>query len=710
MDNTEYQGYAPPSQYSPSQYSYGPAVRSRESGYSMDKSPPPGRRSADGPQVPYDPSSDPRSNTSRAVDPVAVLDHPFSFVNVDLPQPELQLKVKPHWSVFSSNTVANNLAKLLTMDATVELVSNTLGAAGATSVQDDSRWLEQFSQLPLLTSNGNNNYVYVPDDTVIRQDEKIVNWVHDRHGPTTGSVPYPWWTNHDSDIDSVYSSGETWMTLKSLELFERRFNASQVDLFNRNCGTTPSFLLPEENRRKLYYALFHPIMFDSSLEHHKPEEAGYVDDIMMSKAYTIFRIEGFLLEVSRLFTDGFGLSKCPILTSYLDDFYDILNDLLKVRISVQDIRKELRFDQVTRWSESDTIKARWATRWTGIGLTEENFELITSPRTRRDYICGVLDAMFGLWPAPGHCLLHLGWNHKNGKEEIHAFKSEQDHWISAQAAVPRCIHTGLYFWESLPPQFDVGNGTVDDIEKAASISLRALDALLIQNRLPYKFKKTNHLEEHLTLALNEERHTILIYPHWKVFLMLRHHKLLVDDSRTDYPQDKISRFQLLSRSKRSPSNRIRGIGGDVRYLAYELIHTYALLFYRGVSKKGQYYEKELSVIKGDYYDSSEKIGQSLGIDFSGSEEFRQLLNEFSGPDYSSPQSSDFPIFGKRLVALNRELCLWKPSTLCEFWRWRGWIEEESAYWSVMFAIVFGLFAIISCVLSSVQIYYAVHPS
>ena len=701
MDNTGYQGYA-----LPSQYSYGRAVASRNSNYPTDISPSPGGRSADRLQAPQGPASDTLSNTSRAVDPVAVLDHPFPFVNTDLPQPELELKVKTQWPIFSNNTVADSLNKLLTMDATVEVVSNTLGAAGSSSVQYDSQWLEQFSQLPLhLKSNGKNNYVYVPDDAIIRQDETIVNrWVQDRHGPTKASVPYPWWINHDSDIDAVYSSKETWMTLKSLEMFERRFSISQTD---PNC-TSAIFLLPREDRRRLYHDLFHPIMFDSSLEPHRAGGAGYVDDIMMSKAYTIFRIEGFLLEVSRLFINGFGLSKCPKLTSYLDDFHDILKDLLGVRIKVQDIRKELRLDQITWWSESDTFKARWAARWTDIGLTKENFELVTSPRTRRDYVCGVLDAIFGLWPAPGHCLLHLGRYH--GKEQVHLFRSEPDHWVSAQAAVPRCINTGLYFWESVPTQSDADKETMGDIEKAASISLRALDALLIQRRVPYKFKPTDQLENHLTLELDEKGHTILIYPFWKVFLMLRHHKVLVDDSQTDYPEDQISRFQLLSRSKRSPSNRIRGIGGDVRYVAYELIHTYALLFYRGVSNRGQYYYREAHLCLGrkDGFNSSEEIAErSVGIRFSGSEEFKQLLDIFSGPDYSSPQSSDFPIFGKRLAAINTELNLWKPSTFREMLQWRGWIEEESSFWNVIFAFAFGGFAVLSCALSIAQLYFAI---
>src|SRR5579862_6708222 len=53
MDNTGYQGYA-----LPSQYSYGRAVASPNSDYPMDISPSPGGRSADRLQAPQTPTAD----------------------------------------------------------------------------------------------------------------------------------------------------------------------------------------------------------------------------------------------------------------------------------------------------------------------------------------------------------------------------------------------------------------------------------------------------------------------------------------------------------------------------------------------------------------------------------------------------------------------------------------------------------------------------
>jgi hypothetical protein len=65
--------------------------------------------------------------------------------------------------------------------------------------------------------------------------------------------------------------------------------------------------------------------------------------------------------------------------------------------------------------------------------------------------------------------------------------------------------------------------------------------------------------------------------------MLRHHKVLVDDSNPAHADHTISPFQLLSHSSRSPEERKNGKGVDVRFIAYELLHTYVLLFYRNSS-------------------------------------------------------------------------------------------------------------------------------
>ena len=124
-----------------------------------------------------------------------------------------------------------------------------------------------------------------------------------------------------------------------------------------------------------------------------------------------------------------------------------------------------------------------------------------------------------------------------------------------------------------------------------------MDALLIERRLPYTFQATDCLDKHLTI-LTGEKEKILIFTDWRRFLMLRHHRILVQDSRRDYPEDEVSRFQLLSRSTRSSLDRINGQGGDVRYIAYELLLTYSLLFYRNVSGPGGEFYKDTQITFG----------------------------------------------------------------------------------------------------------------
>jgi len=209
------------------------------------------------------------------------------------------------------------------------------------------------------------------------------------------------------------------------------------------------------------------------------------------------------------------------------------------------------------------------------------YDVITSTRIRRDYICALLDTIFGLWPLHDSA---KGNDIKTpGQFDMHGVQT-QNHWVRAQEAIPRCINTGLYFWENLPPEPDSGNLeiTKDDIEQGASISLLDLDAFLIERRLPFKFKAINRLDMHLTITVDKE---ILIFPHWKRFLMLRHHKVLINDSNPEYPEDSIMLFQLHSRSNREGNECMKGIGGDVRYIAYEILQTYALLFFRDIARK-----------------------------------------------------------------------------------------------------------------------------
>ena len=87
-----------------------------------------------------------------------------------------------------------------------------------------------------------------------------------------------------------------------------------------------------------------------------------------------------------------------------------------------------------------------------------------------------------------------------------------------------------------------------------------------------------------------------------------------------------------------------------------------------------------------------------------------LMEDIWEGDYF-PESRDFRFFGKRLEVLNRELNVWKPSTIREMLNFRGWVEEETNYWTlVISAFSVLVFASATLVLTCVLVYYAVHPN
>lgn len=565
----------------------------------------------------------------------AILDPPVPTPNNLPPPSQLEVHIQPHWDTSFQNAIAQPYAQLSCFDTTVSVVTDNLALASPNLVTYDARWLEGLTQLPLELRS---KYLpVVPDDTLIRQNEYGVVGRKDINGPPEESKWYSWWTNSDPRVTFINDNPNYWLSINELGIMTSLFNATHDNLNSGRTGLM--FTLPLIDRENLYKKLFHPIIFEVG---HNKELEGYVEDIIFSKVYEIFAVENFLLETLNMFKD-FGVSQFPKPRLFLEDLYYLLDTLYReddadrdpARVKMSEIGEDLRLDQISWWikrNHHDTeFVRRWNARWSGIPVAQ--YTQLTIYPVIRGYVCALFDATFGLWPAPGHCFLHdddgkMEVNDKDpGIYDIQGLKKE-DQWVSAQAAIPRCINSGLYFWESLPPQPDVASvdETTENLEKVASVSLRDLDAFLIEKRLPFEFKSTKRLEEHLTIDVDQH---ILIFIYWKQFLMLRHHKVLVYDARPDYPADEISRFQLLSRSTRTPNDRMRGTGGDVRYIAYELLRTYALLFKRGVSDSGGYYRHEARVLGRrslfNWEKSSKEIADRLKLDFSGFDELVRIL-------------------------------------------------------------------------------------
>ena len=667
----------------------------------------------------YNPSS--RYQESR---PPAILD---PVVESPPPKPQTP-RTKVHIAL--SDPVLSR-PNFLTFDSTLSVITDNAGLVSLSEVRYDTRWLNKFTQLPLRPGQGYVRILESSPDVILEnnQDDYGRQWICDQRGPPVESVWHHWWRS-DPPLGPAKRLHDR-LTLREIQDMLNCHEQCHADLMTGK--TQLSFILPLSERETLYECIFAPVQVAIPIGRvGKGCLPQYIEDIIFSKLFTIFSIENFVLMTLKLFKE-FGADKFPHLEDFIKDIYHVLDKLLNDKFEMSNINDHVRMDQLLWWLEdkNSPFSRVWRARWQGI----RGYEVITSTRIQRDYICAIIDTLFGLWPAPGHCFLHdsaRGSDLKLPSQlDVHGVQTE-NHWARAQDAIPRCINTGLYFWENLPPEPDVGDLeiTKDDVENGASVSLVDLDAFLIERRLPFKFKVTNRLDMHLTITVDKE---ILIFPLWHRYLMLRHHKVLINDSSPDYPEDQITLFQLHSRSNRTAEERVRGIGGDVRFIAYELLQTYALLFFRDVSRghrqSGQCQRRGFRSKRGYYYRQAtvwgwpwlrqdpknpDEIIDRLALGFGNGkgrpDSFMTLMEDIWEGDYF-PQSGDFRFFGKRLEALNRELSVWKPSTLLEMLSYRGWVEEESNYWSLFLtAISVFVFALVSLVLNGVQLHYAIYPN
>ena len=670
--------------------------------------------------------------------PNPVLDVPLIPSNVTTPiAPQTGVPDGPLQTIDPSFKIApgalDKYANFIKLGSHTTIATNNLALINPKPVEWDGRWFKYVTSVPLKYGN-----VYLLDDAIPTlenvPDARKYDRADDRNGPPPGSRLHQMWhCVEDKCIEKVQSQDT--LSTSDLQLCLKRYTEN-CEHVKKNVFQHVCFILRFQERQKLYETLFHRIDFDVSRGHCCPKDA-YVETIMESKVIAIFYIESFLLMALYTFHYHFKIKVIPNLTKFVGDVYDIVDTFLTndpihpSKIKIDDLPKSVRLDQVTWWLDSDFSK-NWETRWKAVGIRDPS-HVIFQPSVTRNYVCALLDSMFGLWVSPGHCLFHSGYEEwtrhaalvpchqdQNPCPEPHPYSHETSgRWALMEETIPRCIHDGLYFWEDPPPQPEVGSDseTTKQVEEAASVSLGPMDARLITARLPFKFESTLKLHEHLTFK-SGEKETILIFTDWKRFLMLRHHKVLVDDISPDYPKDTVSLFQLLARSSRPADDRIGGKAVDVRGIAYELLQTYALLFYRKVTDEGGefYHDAEIGWVRwmlGDCPSKSSEIGGALLGDLDEGESssgFDQLVKILAHRDKSVPQSADFKIFRERLETLNRTFNNWKPSRPREWAMYEGWVGDETSIVNVYVALGALTFAMISIVVNVAELVVSIIKS
>lgn len=403
------------------------------------------------------------------------------------------------------------------------------------------------------------------------------------------------------------------------------------------------WILSQLWRQKLYKVLFHEIDRDRKSE-------PIADYIITSEINTVHNIQEYLLHVIKGLNSEVPFQLSPPLHEFVDDCEHIVR-ILQVRLTEQSAKQE--FDQVQVCL--DYIWDKWNDRWSGVSEKACEREIV------RHYCCGLIDVIFGVWPRPSRFRFH-----SRGKRIADL----------SRTSTAGCLHSSFYFWEKEEPS---AISARVNVPTKVSISLTRLDAANIETNGPYRFVPTDQINEHLQLR----DQNILIFVDWTRFLMLQYQKVTVAEAKISFPVSNVSRFHLLTGSKRSNQNRFQCRMGDLRFLAYELMDTYLLLFS----------SSKVSVWRNKVTRSHARIAERIGLDLN-EDIFEKYKKDSGEQETQFTESARFEMFRERLETLNEELGTWKPTRLGELvYTGYGGIDPLALY-GLYFSLAFGIVSLL----------------
>lgn len=462
------------------------------------------------------------------------------------------------------------------------------------------------------------------------------------------------------------------------------------------------FILTRTLRDKLYDHLFYPI-----LENSRYRPGSLFDEYVTSMENVVRNVEGFFVEaLYELVCEGnkgntpyppqkIPANSFPPLSSFVEDIFVLLLSL----------RENIQFGSIRDPGDwmSSKFRDSWISRWKRYSCVPVGIDdtALFRPFQMSLYYCGLCDVLLGLWPAPGWCQFH--------RQEPTARKRRvlDTKWTSARNLSPRCISSGLYFWEEIttsplnaPNTFFMlqGRGDAPPIE--------TLKAAWIEERVPFKFVSTKRISEHLTISDSGQ---IRVFTDWRRFLMLKYNRILPSDTYSP----NLPPFQFLT-SGSDQSRRNQPGGPDIHMLAMELLQTYVLLFYQDEyyveSPRGRMGRLGQAWRFGSRTPSriADRIGIQLGKETIMFEEILSIYEHQFGPA-SVLGSKDFSIFRQRLEHLVEVLGKWKP---VHFWdlKYPGYGSVDAvALYGFYFALFIGVVTFLTIALTAIQTWVAIKP-
>lgn len=428
------------------------------------------------------------------------------------------------------------------------------------------------------------------------------------------------------------------------------------------------WILNTELRTKLFANIYIPM-----LEAYNPTTFQVLFDVSIDGRIQLVRqLERFALHVLKVGAmAGADPNGLPSLQYFIDDAVRLVHILNKPVTDFPSIDEAQPFHQFDLERRSS-----WEDRWKP--------SLQNSAALWEDYICGLCDALFGLWPAAGTNSFHQN----NG--------------------TCGCIGTLLrsVFHDQRDPS------TVPYIDYFC------LDAGYIESRGPFRFKATDNLDNHLLIT---ERNEILFYTNWQRWACLTSLSVL---NRQGNP----SAFDALMCSRRrgwKPQPLTSHIRISLSQIFGDLATTGMLLFFQdevnmlkakeGMSRKRRrmndvrrYLSKPFSSLPRPSNHIAKRIGLSMSDDDL---RYARAFLECCNDDWSRVvgQSTLFRThspFKDRVDKLHEVLKAWKPRTV---WQMRyagyGGVDPVNLY-AFYFAAMLGIATMIALGVTIAQTYAA----
>ena len=382
------------------------------------------------------------------------------------------------------------------------------------------------------------------------------------------------------------------------------------------------------------------------------------------------QIEKFALHVLEVGTqNGADVNRLPKLQYFIDDAIHLIR-ILKSPVSdfrsVDDAQPFLIFDHDRRSS--------WDERWTP--------SLRNSTDVWNDYICGLCDALFGLWPA----------------SSMNMFHQSDSPW--------GCVGTLLRSFAHGPR----------DSSTVPYLDYIILDAAYIESRGPFQFKATDRIDDHLLIT---ERNEILIYTNWRKWACMTSLGVL-------HSQSNPSTFDVLMCTRRrgwKPQPLTSHIRMSLGQVFGDLATTHILLFYQDEINKFKLNERRtrknqwmtnvhiyLSKFFPSFSRSSAHIAKRIGLPMSDDDfRYARAFLECCNDDWSRLISEHTLFrthspFKDRVDKLQEVLKTWRPRTILQMsYSGYGGVDPVNLY-AFYFAAILGMVTLIGLGATIAQTY------